>query len=357
MAKQWIIPIMMCLLVFSALATAQAQTGAAPQDVIHILPDGTVTPASAPIHRNGSFYQLTDNVNASIIVERNNITLDGRGFTVQGKVPVYPVNAQAAIKLICMGVTVEHFQFKDWWVGVLGVYDGNRIIGNDFTNVDISVAVYADNYEITQNYLDYVRIVGSNIHIFSNEIQIGTYGTGFWVTNSTNLTVEANSVKMGSSITSFVSVTGESSLKVFHNNFFNADKVKFRFGEFYLLGLSGLSDVTPWDDGYPSGGNYWGDYIERYNNASSLGDSGIWNTKYLLEADYNSSLIDRYPLVNPYNVQVAALPTPPPAGSIEDNPTPTAPELPMPVWAMLALLATVAFSVIGLKRATKKPII
>jgi hypothetical protein len=352
MAKQWIIQIAVCLLFCSALAVGEAQTAAISQDVIHILPDGTVTPVTAPIHHNGSFYQLTDNISTAIVIERNNITLDGRGFTVQGNGAIDLASRQAAISLRCMGTTVENFQFKDWWVGVLGVYDGNRIVGNDFTDVDISVAVYANNYEITQNYLDYVRVVGSNIHIYSNEIQIKSYGTGIWVSNSTNLTVEANNVKMGSLITSFISVTGNSSFKVFYNNFFDANKMQFSKGQFYLFGIPGLSNITPWDDGYPSGGNYWGDYTKRYSNASALGDSGIWDTKYLLQADYNSSLIDRYPLVNPYNVQVAALPTPPPAGSIEDNPTPSVPEL--PVWAMFAVFAAAATTIIGVKRKQTK---
>jgi hypothetical protein len=271
MAKQWIIPIAICLLVFSALAATQAQTSPAPQDVVHILPDGTVTPATAPIHQNGTFYQLTDNINASIVIERNNITFDGRGFTLQGNGAIYPANGKAAITLTCMGATVEHFQFKDWWVGVLGVYDGNRIVGNDFTNVGISIAVYANNYEIVENFLDYVRIVGSNIHLYGNEIQIKNYGTGLWISNSTNLTVEANNIKMANMITSFISVTGNSSVKVFHNNFFNADKVEFSKGQFYLFGMSGLSGVTPWDNGYPSGGNYWNDYTARYGNASATG--------------------------------------------------------------------------------------
>lgn len=354
MAKQWSMLLAICILLFSALGATQAQTTASTQNTIHILSDGTITPSTAPIHHSGDFYQLTDNINTSIVIERNNITLDGRGFTVQGNGAVYPSKGQAAISLTCIGATVEHFQFKDWWVGVLGVYDGNRIVGNDFINVGVSVAVYANNYEITQNYLDYARIVGSNIHIYNNEIQISTYRTGLWISNSTNITLEANNVKMASMITSFISITGDSSLKVFHNNFFNADKVQSNKGQFYLMGMFGISNVTPWDDGYPSGGNYWNDYTSRYANALAIGNSDIWDTKYLIQSDYNSTLTDRYPLMYPYNVQVAPLPTSPPTGSIEDNPTPSVPEL--PIWVMIALLATLAIAAIGLKMRAKKPI-
>jgi hypothetical protein len=344
MAKQWIMLIAIGLLFFPALAATQAQTGTEPQ-TIHILPDGTVTPATAPIHQNGDFYKLTDNIDTPIIVERNNITLDGRGFTVQGN---GEMNNRAAINLTCMGVTVENFQFNDWQVGVLGAYDNNRIVSNSFSGVTWDIAVYGNNYEVTQNHMDYMRIQGSNVHVYKNEIQIQSYGSAFWITNSTNITIEANNVKTGEMITSFISTSGGSTMKVFHNNFFNADNVQFDKGEFYMFGMSGLSDLDAWDDGYPSGGNYWSDYTARYSNASTVGDSGVWNTPYLIQAEYMYNLVDRYPLVKPYNVQVAALPTPPPAGSIEDNPTPSVPEL--PIWAMLMLFATVYLVIVSLKR-------
>jgi len=50
------------------------------------------------------------------------------------------------------------------------------------------------------------------------------------------------------------------------------------------------------DDGYPSGGNYWSDYITRYPSAQELDDSGIWDTPYVL--DENNK--DNYPLVGPW---------------------------------------------------------
>ena len=51
-----------------------------------------------------------------------------------------------------------------------------------------------------------------------------------------------------------------------------------------------------WDDGYPSGGNHWSDYEERYPDAKELDDSGIWDTPYVI--DENNQ--DNYPLMNPW---------------------------------------------------------
>ncbi len=54
--------------------------------------------------------------------------------------------------------------------------------------------------------------------------------------------------------------------------------------------------VNTWDDGYPSGGNYWSDYEEKYPDAEELDGSGIWNTAYIIDPMNK----DRYPLISPW---------------------------------------------------------
>jgi hypothetical protein len=52
-----------------------------------------------------------------------------------------------------------------------------------------------------------------------------------------------------------------------------------------------------WDDGYPSGGNYWSDYQTTYPNASEIDSSGIWNTPYVIDANNT----DHYPLMGAFS--------------------------------------------------------
>ena len=75
----------------------------------------------------------------------------------------------------------------------------------------------------------------------------------------------------------------------FHNNFMGNTKVYDKGGS-----------VNVWDNGYPSGGNYWSDYagvdLCHGPNQDIVGSDGIGDTSYVIRA-YDR---DRYPLMKPY---------------------------------------------------------
>jgi len=68
--------------------------------------------------------------------------------------------------------------------------------------------------------------------------------------------------------------------KFWHNNFINNTQQAY-------IPYSGYANL--WDDGYPSGGNYWSDYTGLDAN-----DDGIGDIPYLIDADNQ----DRYPLMH-----------------------------------------------------------
>lgn len=55
---------------------------------ITILSDGSIDPSDAPIQRNGNLYTLTGNISTNnvngIVIERDDIVIDGAGYTLQG---------------------------------------------------------------------------------------------------------------------------------------------------------------------------------------------------------------------------------------------------------------------------------
>jgi parallel beta-helix repeat protein len=83
---------------------------------------------------------------------------------------------------------------------------------------------------------------------------------------------------------------------VYHNNFVNNGQ-DFVEGKLQVWSFQGNNT---WDDGYPSGGNYWSDYIgmDAYCGPDQdiPGSDGIGDTPYVI----NTINKDRYPLMNSY---------------------------------------------------------
>ncbi|MCW4030180.1 MAG: right-handed parallel beta-helix repeat-containing protein [Candidatus Bathyarchaeota archaeon] len=81
--------------------------------------------------------------------------------------------------------------------------------------------------------------------------------------------------------------------QVYHNNLINNRVVQ--------AASTDTSSDNLWDDGYPSGGNYWSDYTgeDRYYTVtqSVLGSDGIGDVPYTIDP----ANVDNYPLVNFFN--------------------------------------------------------
>ena len=79
---------------------------------------------------------------------------------------------------------------------------------------------------------------------------------------------------------------------IYHNNFINNSQQAWdsHFDPF------GRSYANSWDNGLPSGGNYWSDYKASYPDATQTGNSGSWNISYKIQ----SNDADNYPLIEPY---------------------------------------------------------
>jgi nitrous oxidase accessory protein NosD len=277
---------------------------------IYINADGSIEPSTAPIQHSGNVYSLTDNIqNSNITIQCNNIILNGAGFSLQG----LGENSSnlAAVSLTCTNVTVFNFTISDWNTGVLGVYDNNTIQSNIFSNNHIDVAVYANDYLITGNQIGPQRIVGDNVTVSKNQIILGDYQTGFWITNCTNLKIESNNVTF-SKLSAFFISPQNSYFQIYHNNFLNVEVIDGGTLIFPKMDL-------PWDNGVE--GNYWSDYKARYPQAVEIDNSGIGSIAYVSNLP-PKVVTDRYPLMEPYNFD-----------------TPTPPEIPELNWTILPIIS------------------
>jgi parallel beta-helix repeat protein len=120
----------------------------------------------------------------------------------------------------------------------------------------------------------------SNVTIKNTIITNSRYG--IYLNSSSGNTLSGNNITANSC---GIWLDYSSGNRIFHNDFLNNTQ---------QAGVSISNDT--WDDGYPSGGNYWSDYRMRYPNAAENDSSAIWNTSYVIDANN----IDNYPLMGMY---------------------------------------------------------
>ena len=274
-------------------------------NVITINTDGSVSGTNL-IQRDGNHYTLTSSVSSvPIVVECNSIILDGGGFTLQGE---SQWGTPAAINLTCTNVTVENFNIVAWEVGILGAFNNNTIVNCTVTHCERGVAIYADNYVLTADTIAFnsyvgVRILNGNDNIFVGNL-IHDNSFGFLVDNSSLNVAVANTIK--NNMDAFSVDNG--SFFVYNNNFFDQNR-DFVGGWYTHILTSDNVSAFQWDNGYPSGGNYYSDYETRHPNATEIDALGIGDTPYVV--NHNSAVndtpavVDRYPLISPVNISEA----------------------------------------------------
>jgi len=227
--------------------------------------------------------------------------------TVDGK-PIYywvnkrdmtvPLDAGYVALVNCTGITVQNLTLTNNWQGILLAYTTNSTITKN---------------KITNTYYGVWLKWSSNNSIFGNKITNNE--DGVWLEESANNSLSGNNITNNyagicffhsSSNSIFeneitnnscgILLHGSLNNSIYHNNFLdNTEPV----GSFFI----NLPNV--WDNGYPSGGNYWSDYTgdDFYSGPyqNETGSDGIGDTPYVID-EINQ---DNYPLMNPWT------PTPP----------------------------------------------
>ncbi|MGB9671580.1 MAG: NosD domain-containing protein [Candidatus Norongarragalinales archaeon] len=172
--------IVLLLLLTSMLTSAfTIQPAKAEGGTIYIRADGSVDPPTAPIQRDGDVYTFTDNIYDSIVIEKDNIVVDGAGYTLKG------TGSGKGIDLTGRSnVTSKNTNIKNFHTGISLDHSSNNIIsGNNIANnmYGISLADSSNNSisgnNITANNLVGIRLDDSyNNSISGNNIANNWYG-------------------------------------------------------------------------------------------------------------------------------------------------------------------------------------
>jgi len=139
---------------FVMLAEANFLPIQTPQPAFIILSDGSVDPLAAPIQRNGDVYSLTDNIiGYTIAVERDNIVLDGSGYTLQGN-----GNSTGVFIKNLNNVTVRNMEISNFYYGIRLLSDvymeisGNHTVsGNIITNSNHGIYILHSSNNVLRN--------------------------------------------------------------------------------------------------------------------------------------------------------------------------------------------------------------
>jgi len=284
---------------------------------VTIRADGSIDPLDAPMERNGDLYTLTGNITSignGIVVLRNNIIVEGGSYTVDG---TGTADYRGVFLWERRNVTIRNVRIKTFLVGIDLYHSYNStIIENNIINNSWGVHGWQSyNNSISGNLITASR--GHSIGLdncyytsISENTIISNIGPGISLMDYSGFnTIIGNDIKnnsygiflsessrndmVGNDITENrlygIRIGSSSNNNVYHNNLKdNAQQ----------LGIApGYTNF--WDNGYPSGGNYWSDYTGVDANGDGIGD-----TPYVIDVDNR----DRYPLMKSWTSTPPDLP-------------------------------------------------
>ena len=325
-------------------------------ETIYLRADGSIEPSDAPVDVHGSTYTLTGSIQCPrglycIQVERSGILLDGDGYTIEGWDPqnepslsgtginvgfennveirniiitgcVYGIQMQSVSGINIHNTTVDG-QFKPekayeaYGINLLSC-DETSVYQNNLVNNYIGILIQSSNCTIGDNRImdnagSGVTMHGSTATFISNIIARNDLGMEI---RSSNSLIENNDILsnkrigvsaldglsntfIGNNIAGHNGTDGfgiqmgpyEGNNTFYHNDFEN-NRIHVEGGDFAAI-------ANIWDNGYPSGGNYWDTYqgLDSYmgSDQNQTGNDGLGDTPFQI----TQANTDRYPLMEP----------------------------------------------------------
>jgi parallel beta-helix repeat protein len=184
------------------------------------------------------------------------------------------------------------------WVGFCLAYSSNYTVvsGNNITANDLhGVLLYSScNYNIVSG--NSITNNGVGLYVWSSSSYNAVSGNNI-TDNSDGIVLEyscSNNGVSGNNISANtvrgIWLDSSSDNTIYHNNLINNTSQ-----------VSSSNSTNVWDDGYPSGGNYWSNYagvdLHSGSGQDETGSDGIGDTFQVIDGNN----VDHYPLMAPFN--------------------------------------------------------
>lgn len=299
------ITLITALLITAAAGIFLVRLGKANPNIPNYLPkitinsDGSITPETRYINRTGGIYTLTANIieEYSIDILCNNIVFDG----AEHRINVSESDSSCLRLNSVTNVTVKNLE----------VISRHNIVILDSCSNCVFTGIKSGDKFIHLAYGNFNTIAESNT-------KIGL------LSSKNNLVLRNN-------------ITGLSVFSSSNNNFSqNNILCSYVPNPFY-------SFTDHWANG--SQGNYWNDYQTKYPHASEIGNTGIGNMSYVIDADN----IDHFPLMYRYDIENDVLVT-----SQPKTPTEPFPVVPVAAVVVVAVVAAATGLLVYFKKRKRK---
>ena len=324
-SKYLLITLLSAFILVTALLTVELGLG---DDVIYITEEGVI--GSSDIVLDGGVYRFTSDIFSQIVVERDNIILDGGwdlGYTLQptsakNGIVVYQRHNVIVRNMMVIGAKngvklddsseciIEGNLFQDSRLTGVKVQDclqwnivrNNNVTGADDEGIllkDTTEAVIYGNYiqGVDGDGIDFEEANGNFIH--GNTVHNITYQALDLDHSHGNIIYENNCSRSFNNIYLFRS----SGNHIFHNNFYES------------RGATVFTELSQnlWNTAYPSGGNYWYEYTGidqkvgvQQDQETSFGD-GIGDNPFFVSHVDDDTNVDWLPLMKAYKPIISCM--------------------------------------------------
>jgi parallel beta-helix repeat protein len=161
---RWLSVLLACILLmtiggqFAKVSEANFFPIEIPQPAFVIQSDGNVNPSTAPIHREGNVYSFSsDIVGYTVAVERDNVVLDGAGYTLTGLGASTGIFLKNRIEVTVRNLKITNFTygirlFAEDFMGGISTNNtlSNNILGNNKYGIYMS---YSSNNVLRNNQM------------------------------------------------------------------------------------------------------------------------------------------------------------------------------------------------------------